>query len=171
MMELALAFLWVPTWWRSSGRMAAQRQSLEIKGRLNVTKIGVVARSGGTKMLECSSHAGNRLKSVNCDIFSRLADAGSFSRAAKRLGVSQPAVSQQMRDLEIGLRAVLLQRRGKRTTLTSAGLLFQEHARTILRQIEKSLQEIGNEPGELRGTLRLGVIPYLNVALMPQLLG
>ena len=76
-----------------------------------------------------------------------------------------------MRDLEIGLRAVLLQRRGKRTTLTSAGLLFQEHARTIPRQIEKSLQEIGNEPGELCGTLRLGVIPYLNVALMPQLLG
>lgn len=66
---------------------------------------------------------------------------------------------------------MLLQRRGKRTTLTSAGLLFQEHARTILRQIEKSLQEIGNEPGELCGTLRLGVIPYLNVALMPQLLG
>jgi LysR family cyn operon transcriptional activator len=103
--------------------------------------------------------------------FLEVADAGSFSRAAKRLGVSQPAVSQQMRDLELGLRAVLLQRRGKRTTLTSAGLLFQEYARSILRQVEKSLQEISKEPGELRGTLRVGVIPYLNVALMPALLG
>ena len=63
------------------------------------------------------------------------------------------------------------QRHGKRISLTSAGLIFQEHCRTILRQVEKSLQEIGNEPGELHGTLRLGVIPYLNIALIPRLLG
>jgi LysR family cyn operon transcriptional activator len=103
--------------------------------------------------------------------FLEVADAGSFSRAAKRLGISQPAVSQQMRDLEGGLRAVLLQRRGKRTLLTPAGLLFQEHARTILRQVDKSLQEISDEPDQLHGTLRIGVIPYLDVALMPKLLG
>ena len=103
--------------------------------------------------------------------FLEVADAGSFSRAANRLGVSQPAVSQQMRDLERRLRAVLLQRRGKRTLLTPAGLLFQEHARTILGQVDKSLQEISAEPGQLRGTLRVGVIPYLDVALMPKLLG
>lgn len=103
--------------------------------------------------------------------FLEVADCGSFSRAARRLGVSQPAVSQQMRDLENGLRAVLLQRRGKRTLLTPAGLLFQEHARAILRQMDKSLQEISAEPGQLHGTLRLGVIPYLDVALMPTLLG
>lgn len=103
--------------------------------------------------------------------FLEVADAGNFSRAAKRLGVSQPAISQQMRDLELGLRTTLLQRRGKRTSLTSAGLVFQEHARAILRQIDKSLQDLSSEPGELQGTLRLGVIPYLDVALMPRLLG
>ena len=100
-----------------------------------------------------------------------MADAGSSSRAAKRLGISQPAVSQQMRDLETGVRATLLQRRGKRTSLTSAGLVFQEHARASLRRIDKSLQELSSEPGEFHGTLRLGVIPYLDVALMPKLLG
>ncbi len=103
--------------------------------------------------------------------FLEVADAGNFSRAAKRLGVSQPAVSQQMRDLEKALRAVLLQRRGKRIMLTPAGVLFQEHARTILRQVDKSLQEISSELGELHGTLRVGAIPYLDVALMPKLLG
>ncbi|MDQ3198814.1 MAG: LysR substrate-binding domain-containing protein [Verrucomicrobiota bacterium] len=103
--------------------------------------------------------------------FLEVADAGNFSRAAKRLGVSQPAVSQQMKDLEAGLRAILFQRRGKRISLTSAGLVFQEHARAILHQVEKSLQEIGSEPGELRGTLRLGIIPYLSGALLPKLLG
>ncbi len=103
--------------------------------------------------------------------FLEVADAGNFSRAAKRLGVSQPAVSQQMRDLELGLRAVLFQRRGKRISLTTAGVVFQEHARAILHQVEKSLQEVGSEPGELRGTLRVGIIPYLSLALLPKLLG
>jgi len=103
--------------------------------------------------------------------FLEVADAGNFSRAAKRLGVSQPAVSQQMRDLEASLRTVLFQRKGKRVSPTPAGLHFQEHARAILRQIEKSLQELSSGPGELEGTLRVGVIPYLNVALMPTLLG
>ncbi len=102
--------------------------------------------------------------------FLEVADAGNFSRAAKRLGVSQPAVSQQMRNLEAGLRAVLFQRRGKRISLTSAGLNFQKHARNILHQVEKSLQEIGSDPGELHGTLRVGIIPYLSLALLPKLL-
>ncbi len=103
--------------------------------------------------------------------FLEVADAGSFSRAAQRLGVSQPAVSQQLRNLEAGVRAVLFQRRGKRILLTPAGLLFQEHARAILRQIDQSLQELSSGLRELHGTLRVGVIPYLDMALMPRLLG
>ena len=76
-----------------------------------------------------------------------------------------------MRDLEKGLRTVLLQRHGKRTHLTPAGLLFQERARAILRQVDKSLQEVSVELGRLHETLRVGVIPYLDLALMPRLLG
>ena len=103
--------------------------------------------------------------------FLAVAEAASFSRAADRLGISQPSVSQQMRDLETALRVVLFQRRGKRILLTPRGLIFQEHARAILRQLENFLQELNTEPGQLRGTLRLGVIPILNVPLVPQLVG
>ena len=103
--------------------------------------------------------------------FLAVAEAGSFSRAADRLGISQPSVSQQMRDLEAGLRVPLFQRRGKRILLTPRGLIFQEHARALLHQLENFLQELNSEPGELRGELRLGVIPVLNVPLVPQLLG
>jgi LysR family cyn operon transcriptional activator len=103
--------------------------------------------------------------------FLAVAEAGSFSRAADRLGISQPSVSQQMRDLEAGLRVALFQRRGKRILLTPRGLIFQEHARAILRQLENFLQELNSEPGELRGALRLGVVPILNVPLVPHLMG
>ncbi len=103
--------------------------------------------------------------------FLAVAEAGSFSRAADRLGITQPAISQQMRDLEAGLRVALFQRRGKRILLTSTGMIFQEHARAILRQVENFLQELSSEPGQLRGALHLGVVPILNVALVPHLLG
>src|SRR6266849_8166031 len=103
--------------------------------------------------------------------FLAVAEAGSFSRAANRLGISQPNVSQQMRDLEVALLVSLFQRRGKRILLTSTGLIFQEHARAILRQIESFLQDLNTGPDHLRGSLHLGVVPILNVALMPQLLG
>ena len=103
--------------------------------------------------------------------FLAVAEAGSFSRAADRLGISQPSVSQQMRDLEAGLRVALFQRRGKRILLTPRGLIFLEHARVVLRQLENFLQELSGEPGQLRGALHLGVVPVLNVPLVPKLMG
>lgn len=103
--------------------------------------------------------------------FLAVVEAGSFSRAADRLGISQPSVSQQMRDLEADLRVTLFQRRGKRILPTAAGLVFQEHAVTILRQVESLLQDLTLEPEQARGSLHIGVVPILNVALMPQLLG
>ena len=62
--------------------------------------------------------------------FLEVADAGSFSRAARRLGVSQPAISQQMRDLEKAVRTTLLQRRG--TFLSPDGLLFREDRKSVV---------------------------------------
>ncbi|HEY4273464.1 MAG TPA: LysR substrate-binding domain-containing protein [Candidatus Udaeobacter sp.] len=103
--------------------------------------------------------------------FLAVARAGSFSRAADRLGLSQPSVSQQMRDLERALRVSLFQRRGKRILLTSAGLVFQEHARAILSQLENFLDELSSGSEQLRGALHLGIVPWLDVALVPQLLG
>src|SRR5205807_4483271 len=57
--------------------------------------------------------------------FLAVAEAKSFSRAADRLGISQPSVFQQMRDLEAGLRVLLFQRRGERIVLTPRRQIFQ----------------------------------------------
>jgi len=103
--------------------------------------------------------------------FLEVAEAGSFSRAASRLGVSQPNISQQLRDLETSLGVDLLQRHGKRILLTSAGQMLREYARGILRQIENLLQELTVEPEQVRGSLHVGVVPILDMALMPPLLG
>lgn len=103
--------------------------------------------------------------------FLAVAEAGSFTRAANRLGISQPNISQQMRDLETALRVDLFQRRGKRILLTASGHIFQDYANSIQRQVESLLQELSIAPGQMRGALHIGVVPILNVALIPPLLG
>jgi LysR family cyn operon transcriptional activator len=55
--------------------------------------------------------------------------------------------------------------------LTAAGLVFQEHALSLLRQLEIFLREVSSGPGQLHGTLLLGVVPILDTALVPHLLG
>jgi LysR family transcriptional regulator, cyn operon transcriptional activator len=103
--------------------------------------------------------------------FLAVARAGSFSRAADRLALSQPSVSQKMRDLEAGLRVSLFQRRGKRILLTAAGLIFQKHAHAMLSQLENFLDELSSDPPQFRGDLHLGIVPFLDAALVPQLVG
>src|SRR5438128_10486986 len=103
--------------------------------------------------------------------FLAVAGAGSFSRAADRLGISQPSVSQQMRDLEAGLGVSLFQRRGKRILLTSAGLIFQKHACALLRQLENFLDELSSHSAQLRGALHLVIVPFIDAALVPRSLG
>ena len=75
-----------------------------------------------------------------------------------------------MRDLEAGLRAVLFQRRGKRTLLTPAGRLFQEHARTILRQVDNRCRRSATNRETFTGRFGLVLSPIWTVALMPKLL-
>ena len=110
-----------------------------------------------------------RIRHLHC--FLAVARAGSFSRAADRLAISQPTVSQKMRDLEAGLRVSLFQRRGKRILLTAAGLIFQKHAHAMLRQLENFLDELCSDPAQFRGDLHLGIEPFLDGALVPQLVG
>jgi LysR family cyn operon transcriptional activator len=76
-----------------------------------------------------------------------------------------------MRDLESALRLSLFQRHGKRILLTSVGQIFEGHAHAILRQLESLRQELSAAPGQMRGALHIGVVPILNAALMPPLLG
>src|SRR5215471_9439014 len=110
-----------------------------------------------------------RIRHLHC--FLAVARAGSFSRAADRLAISQPTLSQTMRDLEAGLRISLFQRRGKRILLTAAGLIFQKHAHTMLGQLENFLDELCSDPAQFRGDLHLGIEPFLDGAIVPQLVG
>jgi DNA-binding transcriptional LysR family regulator len=96
-------------------------------------------------------------------------DRGSFSAAAESLGISQPAVSQQIRALETDVGAKLLER-GRRTRLTDRGRLVDRYARRMLALSEEFRRELDDD-GELTGPLEIGSSTGLGEHLMPLLLG
>jgi len=92
-------------------------------------------------------------------VFVRAAETGSFSRAGRELGLSQPSVSRIIGDLEARLGVTLLLRSTRRITVTDAGSLFLDRAREILADIEDA-EDAARGLDSLRGTIRL-VIPIL----------
>ena len=71
--------------------------------------------------------------------FIAVAEELSFSRAAKRLHVSQPPLSQQIKQLEEEVRVQLLDRNKRWVRLTSAGRLFLEHVRQVLTELDRAV--------------------------------
>ena len=89
--------------------------------------------------------------------FCAVVERESFSQAAARLGVTQPAVSQQVRALEKRLGRQLLDRSGRRVVPTEAGLRLYRGAQRLLSLEEQLLEEVATEDGgELRGRLEIG---------------
>ncbi len=93
--------------------------------------------------------------------FVRVAELGSFTRAAQALGVAQPVLSRQVRLLEVELRQNLLLRNGRGASPTEAGKRLLEHGRGILHQIDRAMEDMGRVAGELAGHVTIGLPPSL----------
>src|SRR5258708_13316990 len=106
-------------------------------------------------------------------VFVRAAESGSFSRAARELGLSQPSVSRIIGELEARLGVKLLLRTTRRITVADAGALFLDRARGILAEIEDA-EDAARGVDSLRGTIRLA-LPVLYgtreiIPLLPEFL-
>lgn len=95
------------------------------------------------------------------EYFVRVAELGSFTRAAAALDVAQPALSRQVRLLEVELRQNLLVRNGRGAVPTEAGKLLLEHGRGILHQVARTREEMGRVRGALAGRVAIGLPPSL----------
>ncbi len=93
------------------------------------------------------------------EYFVRVAELGSFTRAAQALNIAQPALSRPVRLLEVELRQNLLVRNGRGATPTQAGQLLLEHGRGILHQVERAREELGRVRSGLSGRVALGLPP------------
>ena len=95
------------------------------------------------------------------EYFVRVAEMGSFTRASIALDVAQPALSRQVRLLEVELHQSLLVRNGRGATPTEAGKLLLAHGRGILHQVERAREELGRVRGSLAGRVAIGLPPTL----------
>jgi LysR family nitrogen assimilation transcriptional regulator len=96
------------------------------------------------------------------EYFISVADLRSFTRASISIDFAQPALSRQVRLLEVELQQNLLRRNGRGVTLTEAGACFLDHARGILHQVERAREAMEQQRrGTLAGKVAVGLPPSL----------
>jgi DNA-binding transcriptional LysR family regulator len=118
------------------------------------------------------SQAFDRLVTVHqLRLLVEVIDRGGFSRAAEALGLSQPAISHQMRALSTSVGLPLLEVVGRRVRLTQAGTLVYEHAKRILAEFEDAGAALDELRGLRRGTIRMAGDTTVGIYVLPDLLG
>jgi LysR family hydrogen peroxide-inducible transcriptional activator len=93
--------------------------------------------------------------------FSAIVRAGSFTRAAEQMGITQPSLSQQIRKLEKQVGSPLFERLGRSIRLTAYGEALRQPASDILRQVAEAKSSLDSLQEGVCGKLRVGVIPTI----------
>ncbi len=107
-----------------------------------------------------------RFDLIDLRLFLAVAEAGSITHGAAEAGLSLPAASERLREMEAAGGVMLLERGRRGVALTEAGEALLHHARLILSQMARMRGEIGQFAKGLRGTVRL----FANTAAMAEVL-
>ncbi|MGL5861284.1 MAG: LysR family transcriptional regulator [Phycicoccus sp.] len=103
-------------------------------------------------------------------VMKAIADEGSFTAAASRLGYTQPAISQMVRRLEHRTGTVLVERVGRTVRLTEAGQVLARHATPVLAALDAAEEEVAAIAGLRSGRVRLMAFPSASATLVPRAL-
>jgi LysR family transcriptional regulator, pca operon transcriptional activator len=98
--------------------------------------------------------------------FLDIATDGTLSSVARRYGLTQPALSRTLAELETLLGAALFRREKRRLVLTEAGLIFRQHASLGIQALEAGAAAL--HPGAASGVIRLGILPTAAAQLLPR---
>lgn len=99
--------------------------------------------------------------------FLAIIQAGSLRAAARSVGVSQPAVTKSMRQLEAELGVQLLQRTARGAVATPAGKAFLARARIVQAELRKAVEDLGPFQGGAEGSVAFGMSPQAAVMVLP----
>ena len=102
--------------------------------------------------------------------FLAVAELESFSLAAERLHITQPAVSKRIRQLENHIRAELFDRIGKRSVLTPDGRAFKPHAERILQELQSYRSSLSRQQQTPSGSLSFATSHHIGLHRLPQVL-
>jgi len=102
--------------------------------------------------------------------FLAVTESQSFSIAAEKMHLTQPAVSKRIAALEMALNCQLFDRIGKKVMLTEAGNLLFPRAESILSEISDTQRQLSNLTGEIAGTLSIGTSHHIGLHRLPAIL-
>lgn len=102
--------------------------------------------------------------------FVAVADCGSIRAAARRIGVSQPALTKSIRQLEAELDALLMERSSLGVSLTASGRAFLARARTVLAELRKAREDLSDLSGGRGGSVAVGIASVVASVLVPEAL-
>jgi len=97
-------------------------------------------------------------------------ESGSLRGAARELGVSQPALTKTIRELEIELAAPLLVRTSQGVLPTAQGQVLFERAQKVAKELQAATDQISQLGGHMRGELNIGAVPVAVMLLIPEAL-
>ena len=112
----------------------------------------------------------DRLNLDHLKAFADVVELGSFSAAAERLNLTQPAVSLQVRQLERRLGTTLIERVGRKARPTAAGTELLLHAARIDAAVQAALEAVARQSERVMGTVRIGTGATACIFLLPALL-
>lgn len=98
---------------------------------------------------------GKAIEPADLGFFSALVQAGSLTAAAREMGITTPAVSKRLTQMEARLGLALIARTTRRMSLTNEGEIYLENARRVLGEIEAMEQQLSGVKQEPQGTLRV----------------
>lgn len=98
--------------------------------------------------------------------FIAVAEASSFTRAAEALGISQPTLSQQIKQLEAEIGVPLFHRLARRAELTTAGEAFRPYCDRVLKELDAGLTAVSEIAGLMRGTLHMALFHSFSSSLL-----
>lgn len=104
-------------------------------------------------------------------VFAAVAGEGSFTAAARRLKISQPAVSKQVAELEAAVDLLLFERLPRGVRMTEAGVVLAEHTQRIFTAEAAAEADLMAMAGATRGRLRVGASTTIGSYLIPKLFG
>jgi LysR family transcriptional regulator, salicylic acid-responsive activator of bsdBCD len=90
--------------------------------------------------------------------FLTIVEEGQITRAAKKLHMAQPPLSQQLKQLEETLGVILLERNGRKLELTEAGKILYQKAKHLLQQLDETILEVKETDHGMRGVLSIGCV-------------
>ncbi|HZM33366.1 MAG TPA: LysR substrate-binding domain-containing protein [Burkholderiales bacterium] len=100
--------------------------------------------------------------------FLAVMQAGSLRAAARSVGVSQPAITKSIRQLETELHVQLLQRNARGAVATPAGKAFLARARIVQAELRKAVEDLGPFKGSVEGSVAFGMSPQGAVLVVPE---